>query len=167
LSILLRRQLALATPALLLAACAQEQAPPPATAAAPHTPAPEPQPVSTQPDARIELRNWQLAFIGQVAWGEGTLIYRGQRKPFRIRSLGAGGVGASRVRATGEVYNMPDVSRFPGVYLQTRAGLALPGAEVPGTIWLQNAAGVRLRLQPRRTGLALQIGADGVLVEMR
>lgn len=158
-----RRHFVLAMPGLLLAACTREEPP----AAVPAAAAPPPEPAPAAPDATIEITNWQLGMIGKVAWGSGTLIYRGQRLPFRLRALGAGGVGMARIRATGEVFNMPDVSRFPGVYAQARAGVVVPGAEMSAPLWLQNTEGVRLRLQPRRTGLALQLGADGVLIEMR
>lgn len=62
---------------------------------------------------------------------------------------------------------MPDVSLFPGLYAQGRAGVVAPGAQLAGALWLQNTNGVRIRMTPRRTGLALQLGADGVLIEMR
>jgi len=31
---------------------------------------------------------------------------------------------------------------------------------------MQNTSGVRLRLQPNRTGLAAQLGADGIFIAM-
>lgn len=168
-----RRHFLLASPALLLAACASETAAPPATGPATSAATPpvapataEPAP-GTRPDARIEINNWQLGFVGQVAWGNGVLIYRGRRLPFRVRAAGVGGVGVARVRATGDVFDMRDVSQFPGVYAQARTGVVAPGAQLGGILWLQNTSGVRLRLNPRRTGLAAQIGADGVLIEMR
>lgn len=60
---------------------------------APPAPAPAaPAPAPATPDAKIEITNRQLGTIGQVAWGSGTLIYRGRRLPFRLRALGADGV---------------------------------------------------------------------------
>jgi len=151
---------------LLLAACASEAPPPVAAAATGPAPAPPP-PAKTQPDARIEITNRRLGFIGQVGWGNRTLIHRGRRLPLRVRAAGVGGVGAARIRATGEVFNTPDVSLFPGVDGQARTGIVAKGAQLAGTLWLQNTNGVRIRMTPRRTGLALQMGADGVLIEMR
>jgi hypothetical protein len=84
-----------------------------------------------------------------------------------VRSAGVGGLGVARVTATGDVFDMRDVSLFPGTYVQARSGMVVPGAQMTGFVWLQNANGVRIRLRPRRTGLALQLGADGVLIEMR
>ncbi|NDG51083.1 MAG: hypothetical protein EBY30_19095 [Rhodospirillales bacterium] len=166
----LRRHLLLASPALLLAACASETPEP--VASAPVTPAapaasPAEVPANARPDARVELSNWQVGYIGQVGWGSGVLTYRGRRLPFRVRSAGVGGLGVARVTATGDVFDMRDVSLFPGTYVQARGGMVVPGAQMTGFVWLQNANGVRIRLRPRRTGIALQLGADGVLIEMR
>jgi len=165
----LRRNLLLASPALLLAACASETPQPvtaaPAEPAAPAAPAEVA--ANARPDARVEMTNWQVGYIGQVGWGSGVLIYRGRRLPFRVRSAGVGGLGVARVTAVGEVFDMRDVSLFPGTYAQARGGMVVPGAQMTGFVWLQNANGVRIRLRPRRTGLALQLGADGVLIEMR
>jgi hypothetical protein len=101
-----------------------------------------------------------------VAWGSGTITYRGRTHQFRVRGLGAGGVGMARVRATGQIYNMTSLDQFPGLFGQLRAGLVAPGAQMRGGLWMQNTTGVRMNLQPNRTGLAAQIGADGLLIEM-
>jgi len=148
---------------LLIAGCASSPPPPPVAEAPPvESAAPEPTPVAT-----VEIDKWQLGAIGKVSWGSGTLTYQGRRLPFRIGALGVGGVGATRIRATGDVSNMTDIAQFPGIYGQLRAGLTVPGGQLTGPVVLQNTRGVRLRLTPARTGLALAIGADGVVIEMR
>ena len=154
--------------ALLLAACATEPAPAPVVVA----PAPAPAAAPVEPDpstavARVEIRKWQVGMIGKASWGSGTLIYQGKRIPFRIGGVGAGGVGMTRIRATGEVFNMTNVSQFPGAYGQFRAGLTVPGAQLTGPVWLRNTSGVVMRLTPDRTGLSLSIGVDGIAVQMR
>jgi hypothetical protein len=153
---------------LLLVACAGAPVPAPAPMAVPPPPdltAAEPAP--SEAVARVEIRKWRAGMIGKAAWGSGTLIYQGRRIPFRIGGAGIGGAGVARVRATGEVFGMTDVSQFPGTYGQFRAGVVAPGAQLTGPLWLRNAAGVSMRLTPDRTGLALNIGADGILVQMR
>ncbi|MCU0889781.1 MAG: hypothetical protein MUF65_05445 [Rubritepida sp.] len=159
-----RRALLLAAPAALLTACAVEPAPVvPGVSTAPPAP-PEPTPTG-RAVARVEIRHWQAGMIGQVSWGEGVLIEGRRRRPFRVRGLGVGGVGMARVRAQGEVFNMDDSTLFPGVYRQTRAGLVMPGAQMRGGVWLENASGVRMLLVPDRAGLAAQLGMDGILIE--
>ena len=159
--ILGKRSLLLAAPALLMAGCASS----PATNDAPAAEAPA-EPVATTPDARVVLRNWQVGFIGNVAWGNGTLIHGSERVPFRIRGVGAGGVGMARIRAEGDVFNLRRTADFAGTYGQVRAGAVAPGVDIPGTLWLINTRGVRLSLRPRRNGLALHTGADAVLIEL-
>ncbi|MEI6160294.1 MAG: hypothetical protein WCP77_10695 [Roseococcus sp.] len=163
---LIQRRLWLAAlPALGLAACASEPAPAP-VAATPPPPAPPAEAPLGAAVARVEMNNWQVGFIGQVAWGSGTITYRGRTHRFRVRGLGAGGVGMARIRAMGRVYNMTSLDQFPGLYGQARAGLVAPGAQLRGGLWMQNTSGVRMNLVPNRTGLAAQVGADGLLVEM-
>ena len=154
--------------ALLLAACASDPAPAPVAVAPAPAPAAEPaEPDPSTAVAKVEIRKWQVGMIGKASWGSGTLIYQGKRIPFRIGGAGVGGVGMARVRATGTVFNMTDASQFAGTYGQFRAGIVVPGAQLTGPIWLRNTSGVVLRLDPIRTGLALNIGVDGILVEMR
>lgn len=169
----IHRRLWLATlPALGLAACASEPPPrPPVIASPPLRPPAQPaEPPQGGPlgpvTARVEITQWQVGFVGQVHWGQGVLTYRGRQHRFRVRGLGAGGVGMARIRAAGDVYGMTDIMQFPGVYGQARMGMVAPGAQMRGALWLQNTSGVRLRLQPNRTGLAAQLGADGILIEM-
>jgi hypothetical protein len=152
--------------ALLLAACATEPAPVVVAPAPPPAAAPvEPEP--SEAVARVKIRKWRVGMIGKAAWGSGTLIYQGRRIPFRIGGAGLGGIGMARVRATGEVFNMTDVAQFAGTYGQFRAGVVVPGAQATGPLWLRNTSGVVMQLTPNRTGLALNIGVDGILVEMR
>lgn len=161
-----RRLWLAALPALGLAACAGEPAPAPMVATPPAPPTPPAEAPLGPITARVEITKWQVGFVGQVHWGEGVLIHGNRRHRFRVRGLGAGGVGMARIRAVGDVYGMTDVTQFPGVYGQARMGLVAPGAQMRGALWLQNTSGVRLRLQPNRTGLAAQLGADGILIEM-
>lgn len=118
------------------------------------------------PDARVEIQEMQVAYIGSGDGGTGLLHYRGRSYPFTIAGFGIGGIGASRIEATGEVYNLPDLARFPGAYAQARYGYAL-GSQSGGELWLQNDAGVIMRLNARREGLMLSLGGDGMIVSMR
>jgi hypothetical protein len=37
-------------------------------------------------------------------------------------------------------------------------------AELKGGLWMENPAGVQIHMVPRRSGLALSLGADGVVI---
>src|SRR5262249_10775947 len=117
------------------------------------------------PDATVEMEEVQAAFIGSGAGGKGVLSFRGQQYPFRVGGVGVGRVGLSTVDASGEVYNLRELSQFPGTYGQARYGFAI-GTSSAGELWMQNESGVILRLKGKRTGLILSLGGDAVLISM-
>jgi len=118
------------------------------------------------PDGTIVMHQVQAAFIGSGNAGDGTLTYQGRAYPFVIGGLGVGGIGASTIDATGEVYNLKSMKDFPGSYVQGRMGYAL-GTQSHGDLWLQNDAGVVLHLAAKRTGLMLSLGGDVILIQMK
>jgi hypothetical protein len=115
---------------------------------------------------RVTLSQTQVSLFGSVSWGSGTLTFGGHSYRFRIRGLGVGGIGISELRAVGEVYHLSRAADFPGLYGGARAGAVAGSSEVQGGLWLQNPAGVIIHLHPERTGYALQVGADGLLIQM-
>jgi hypothetical protein len=118
------------------------------------------------PDGTVDMREVQVAYIGSGSGGSGTLFYRGRAYPFSIEGLGVGGIGASTIDATGEVYKLPSLAQFPGAYGQGRYGFAIGDASA-GDLWLQNEAGVIMHLKAKRTGLMLSLGGDAVVISMR
>jgi hypothetical protein len=119
----------------------------------------------SRPSATVAISQVQVAFIGSGAVGGGTLHYRGRAYPFKLGGLGIGGFGVSRLEASGNVYNMRNLQDINGVYGQVRSGWAI-GEQGRGKMWLRNANGVYLKLQARRQGLALSLGADGMVIQL-
>ena len=119
----------------------------------------------SSPSGSVVIRQVQVAFIGSGAVGGGTLNYRGRAYPFKLGGLGIGGFGVSRLEASGTVYNMRNLQDINGVYAQVRSGWAV-GEQGRGRMWLQNSNGVYLKLQARRQGLALSLGADGMVIRL-
>ena len=118
-----------------------------------------------RPSGSVSIHQVQVAFIGSGAVGGGTLYYRGRSYPFKLGGLGIGGIGVSRLDASGAVYNLHRLQDFEGVYGQARTGWAL-GEQGKGQMWLQNSNGVYLRLKAQRQGLSLSLGADGMVVRL-
>jgi hypothetical protein len=85
--------------------------------------------------------------------------------PVQTRRPGIGGIGVSRLNASGNVYNLCRLQDFEGVYGQARTGWSL-GEQGKGQMWLQNGNGVYLRLKAQRQGLSLSLGADGMVVRL-
>lgn len=118
------------------------------------------------PSGTVHIEQVQVAFIGSGNMGGGTLSFGGKTYPFRVAGLGVGGVGFSKMQADGQVYDLKDIRQFPGAYAQGRAG-AVAADKSMGSLWLQNANGVGLSLRARRTGLALAMGGDVVVIELK
>jgi hypothetical protein len=118
------------------------------------------------PDGTVDMAQVQVAYIGSAGGGSGTLYYRGNAYPFKIGGLGVGGIGASTISASGEVYKLSGLASFPGSYAQARYGIVVGNASA-GDLWLQNGAGVIMHLKAKRTGLMLSLGADAIVVSMR
>ncbi len=116
--------------------------------------------------ARLKIEQVQVAFIASGTLGGGTLYYQGRSYPVKIGGLGIGGVGASRLAASGKVYGLTRLSDFTGAYAEIRSGWAL-GERGKGRIWLRNAKGVTLSLEGSRKGLQLALGAEGVVIGMK
>ena len=117
------------------------------------------------PSGSLTLTAGQAAFIGSGTAGKGNLRFRGRNYPFAVGGLGLGGIGASSIEANGQVYNLTNISQFPGTYAQVRYGGAV-GTASTGELWLQNDAGVILRLMAKRTGLMLSLGADAIVISL-
>ncbi len=118
-----------------------------------------------RPSGSVSIHQVQIAFIGSGTTGGGTLYFHGRSYPFKLGGLGIGGIGISTIDAMGSVYHLYRLADFGGVYGQARAGWAV-GEHGSGDMWLQNSNGVYLRLRARRRGLALSLGADGMVVRL-
>ena len=80
--------------------------------------------------------------------------------------LGIGGIGASRVVASGRVYGLTERNDLAGPYVQLKEGWAV-GRAGQGRVWLKNDKGVTISLDTRRQGLQATIGADGVVIAFK
>ena len=114
----------------------------------------------------VTISQVTFALMWSANLGGGTLTFQGRTHDFVIGGLGIGGVGASAFKATGQVYGLRNASDFEGVFGQTRSGYVV-GEKGKGKLWLENNNGVVLALTPERKGLALSLGADGVVVKFK
>jgi hypothetical protein len=150
----LSRQLAAATILILLTDCSSSVKVGPEAVA------------GLAPDGTVDMHELQVAYIGSGGGGGGTLFYRGRQYPFTVGGLGVGGIGASSMQASGEVYKLRNVAQFAGAYGQARYGFAF-GNKSGGDLWLQNEAGVIMHLNAKREGLMLSLGGDAVVISMK
>jgi hypothetical protein len=116
------------------------------------------------PAARVTMEFGQGAFILSAAGGKGTLTFKGRRYAFKVGGLGIGGLGVSKITASGEVFNLKRIEDFPGAFFQARAGYA--AIKGKGVQWLENSNGVIMKLRSTSRGVSLNLGADGLVIEM-
>ncbi len=120
-----------------------------------------------KPSATLKIDQTEVAFLLSGKLGGGTLSYQGKEHRFSIGGLGVGGIGISKVEATGQVFHLNALSDFEGAYGQARSGIVVSGiGEIEGGIWLRNPSGVVIYLQPEREGIMLSLGADAILIDL-
>jgi hypothetical protein len=106
-----------------------------------------------------------VAFLFSGKLGGGKLRYQGSVYSFDIGGLVIGGIGGSKITATGKVHNLHKLSDFRAAYGQVRYGLAV-GEPSTGELWLQNAEGVIIGLDAKRESLALAPGGDAIYIDL-
>lgn len=119
-----------------------------------------------KPSGTVAIDETQFAFIIGGSTGGGKLTFQGKEHPFKVGGLTAGAnVGISKMSAAGEVYELDEVSKFPGTYTKLEASITLGGGV--GGLRLKNENGVIMRLESRTQGLQLNVGsASGIKVTM-
>ncbi len=117
-----------------------------------------------QQSGTVTIEQLQVAFFLSGNVGGGKLHYKGKTYPFSIGGLGVGGIGISKIEATGEVYDLKRLADFDGAYGQARTGITL-GNKSMGSLWLENSEGVYIRLSTKRKGIALSLGIDGIYIK--
>jgi hypothetical protein len=116
------------------------------------------------PSGTIKIDEVQFAYILGGDVGHGTLHYQGMKYHFKTGGIKAGGIGISKIAAVGEVYDLFDISQFPGTYVSGDYGITLGGGV--GGMVLKNQNGVYLRLRSTMEGIALNVGLEGLNVEL-
>ena len=113
----------------------------------------------------IEINSTQMAFIISGQAGGGVLEFEGKEYEFNVGGLGVGGIGIQTLNAVGAVYNLDDISKFSGSYIQARAGVTLGKGK--SSLSLSNSKGVIIDLKSSNKGAALSLGVDGMILSIK
>jgi hypothetical protein len=113
----------------------------------------------------VEIEQTRISFIGSATGGGGVLHFRGRDYPFKVGGLGIGGIGITKLKAVGTVYNLDDPLKFPGTYGELRAGMTL--GQGKNHLWLKNGNGAVLELKGQGKGVGLNLGAGAVTISYR
>ena len=119
------------------------------------------------PSGTVTMEQTQVSLLANAGWGLGTLTYQGHTYRFRLHNLGVGGIGYSKMSARGNVFGLNKLDDFTGLYGLVGAGAVAIDDQLHGGVWMQNPAGVRMHLVPNRHGLALNFGADGLVIQFQ
>jgi hypothetical protein len=118
-----------------------------------------------KPSGTVSINETQFALIVGGSTGGGVLTYQGKKYPFKIGGISLGAnVGVSKLSASGEVYDLTQLSKFPGTFTKLESSITLGGG-VGGTV-LKNENGVIMRLTSTSEGLQLNLSASGVTVKL-
>ena len=117
------------------------------------------------PDATLKLSGGSLAAGIGVSWGGGTLSYKGKEYPVDVKGLSVGDVGATKIEASGKVYNLKGLEDFDGNYTSVAAGLTAAGGA--GVAAMKNQNGVTVELVSTTQGVKFSLGTAGVDMKIK
>jgi hypothetical protein len=112
------------------------------------------------PDATLKLSAGSVAAGIGYSWGSGTLTYMGKDYPITVKGLSVGDVGASKIEASGSVYNLKKLADFDGNYTAATAGATIAGGA--SVTAMKNQNGVTVNLVSTSQGLKWSLSASGV-----
>jgi hypothetical protein len=121
-------------------------------------------PAVRQVSATVRFSETQYALILSGSSGTGILTFKNKDYPFKLSGMSLGAnVGISKISATGEVYDLTDVSKFAGTYSKIESGISI-GLGTSGSV-LKNENGVMMNLTSTAEGIQVNLSAGGIKVE--
>src|SRR5215472_9322566 len=143
---------------LTLGSCSSStpSAPPPATSMAA---------AGSDTTGTVSIQSKSIAIGIGVSWGDGTLVYRGNRYAFSVDGLSVLDLGISNVSATGNVANLRRLEDFCGNYVQAGAGAVVGGGA--GAAVLRNQNGVEIALTATAQGVRFALASSGVNIKLK
>jgi hypothetical protein len=117
-----------------------------------------------KPSATLVIDETQVMVLIGGSMGGGTLLLEDDSHSFKVGGLKLGGVGVQSIHVTGKVYHLNKLKDFAGTYIAFEAGATVGTGT--GGLWLKNGKGVTLHLKSKGKGLALSLGAEGLLVTL-
>jgi hypothetical protein len=98
------------------------------------------------------------------SWGNGTLIFQGQRYPLKISGIALASVGVTEYTAAGSVEGLKTPQDINGVFTSVSAGATLGGGG--NVAAMKNQNGVVIHLTSTTAGLTLTLAAAGLKIAL-
>jgi hypothetical protein len=116
--------------------------------------------VTAAPPPYVSMQSTTVAAGIGLSWGEGTLLFEGQRHSFSVKGLSLIDLGIAKLISEGAVENLDDLADFGGTYVAIGAGASAGiGASV---VAMRNQHGVVIRLTSDAEGVNLALGPEGL-----
>ena len=133
----------------------------------PSTPPPATSMAGAQGDTTgtVSIESKTIAIGIGVSWGDGVLVYRGNRYPFTVDGLSVVDLGVSKVTAAGNVANLKNLADFSGNYVQAGAGAVVGGGT--GAAVLRNQNGVEIALTATAQGVRFALPKGGMDIKLK
>jgi hypothetical protein len=113
----------------------------------------------------VEIKITSAGFIVGGGGGSGVLVFKGQRYPFSVGGVAAGGIGAFEADLVGTASNLNNPRDFEGVYTAVSAGAAVASGK--SVAELVNPHGVVLKLHGRLVGFKLGASLGGITITLK
>ena len=120
--------------------------------------------MGARPSGRVNLNAGSIAAGVGYVWGRGTLNCGDTDHTFKASGLSVVDVGAAKITASGEVYNLAKLQDFGGNYVGVAAGATIAGGA--SVAYLRNEHGVVIRLHSSTVGLRFNLSVDGVRIKL-
>ena len=113
----------------------------------------------------IKLESTSIAVGIGVKWGKGTLtLHDGTTHKVKINGLSVIDVGVTKIEASGEVFNLVELTDLDGTFLAGEAGIALgPGRSAAA---MKNNKGVVIQLRSTQKGVKLTLAPEGLSIKL-
>jgi hypothetical protein len=113
---------------------------------------------------KVSIESRSAALGVGVTQGNGVLEYQGQEYPFTVTGFSIGEVGATKVVAKGEVYNLHRVEDFAGTFVAATAGATIGGGA--GVAAMKNQNGVNMVWTATNQGFGFSLAPSGLNVKL-
>lgn len=117
------------------------------------------------PSATIEVQAKTVALGAGYSWGDGKIKFKNREYRFSVEGISLVNVAFTRVNATGNVYDLHNLSDFAGNYVASQAAFAVAGGK--GDLTMKNGKGVTIHLQSAQAGVGMSLGASGITIKLR
>ena len=121
--------------------------------------------VTDEADATVDLTGGSVAAGVGYVWGNGDLVYKGQKHQFKLSGVSIVDVGAARIAASGVVYHLKNLADFDGNYSAVTAGITVAGGG--SAALLKNQHGVVIKLLSTTEGLRFNLSANGIDIKLK